>query len=116
MTLRDAIQSDALSGFLSTDEFAESVVYYPRAGGSRSIIAIVDRNPPAVYDSEGVVVQVSFMVYVANSASSGILSTELDTGGDRIGLKRKENSGATEQRPIWQLVGQDSGMLQLAIK
>lgn len=116
MTLRDAIASDVGSVFLSTDEFAESIVYHPRAGGSRSILAIVDRSPPAVLDAEGLVVQISFMVFVANSASTGISMQEIDTGGDRIALARKEGDVTTDQRPIWQVVMQDSGMLQLAIK
>lgn len=116
MTLRESIASDAVSVFLSADEFAETVVYLPRGGGSRTILAVVDREPPTLMDDAGNVMALSFMLYVANSATSGITAQEIDTGGDRIQIAAKINDAAKKNCTILRVMDNDNGMLQLAIK
>jgi hypothetical protein len=116
MTLKSQMQEDAMSVFLNLNDFAEIVVYYPRGGGARQIRAIVNRDPPSFYDSTGAVVAVSFMIYVANDSTTGIAGTEIDTGGDRVAVARREGAVNLNQRVIWQVMNQDLAMMQLALK
>lgn len=116
MTLRESIASDAVSVFLSADEFAETVVYLPRGGGSRTLLAIVDREPPTLMDDAGNVLALSFMLYLSNSSTTGISVQELDTGGDRIQIAAKTNDVQKRTCTILRVMDNDNGMLQLAIK
>lgn len=116
MTLRESIASDAVSVFLSADEFAETVVYIPRGGGSRTILAIVEREPPSLLDSLGNVIALSYMIYVANSQTTGISSSEVDTGGDVIRLKGRENENALKECSVVKVMNHDNGMVQLALR
>ena len=116
MTLKQSIESDAISVFLSTDEFAEIVTYHPRGGGSRTINAIVDREPPSLMDDAGNVLALSFMLYVANSLTDGITADEIDTGGDTISIKSRVTNTAPKVCTILRVVDNDHGMLQLAVK
>lgn len=116
MTLRESIASDAVSVFLSADEFAETVVYNPRAGGSRTILAIVEREPPALVDDAGNMLALSFMVYVANSLTSGISAQEINTGGDELEISAKINDIQRKKCTILRVMDNDNGMLQLAVK
>lgn len=116
MTLRESIASDAVSVFLSSDEFAETVVYNPHGGGSRTILAIVDREPPSIMDDAGNVVGLSFMVYVANNATSGIAATEIDTGGDRLQVSAMTGQLPRRTCSILKVMDNDTGMLQLAVR
>lgn len=116
MSLRDSIKNDAVSVFLSVDEFAETIIYNPRGGGSRSILAIVNREPPSLFDELGNVVSVSFMVYVANDPATGISSTEVDAGGDKIRIAEAVNDLALKSCSILRVMDNDHGMLQLAIR
>lgn len=116
MTLRESIASDAVSVFLSADEFAETVIYMPRGGGSRTILAIVDREPPALMDDAGNMLALSFMLYVANSGSEGITAQEIDTGGDRVLIAARVNDVQKKTCTIVRVMDNDNGMLQLAVK
>lgn len=101
---------------LLLEQHGERVTYYPRGGGSRSIDAIVDREPPAVFDSTGKVIKTSYIVRVFNDCVTGILSRELNTGGDELELIPKLGGAVPEKRPIVRLISQDSGVTQLAIE
>lgn len=116
MTLKDSIESDAASVFLSSDEFAESVTYLPRSGGSRTILAVVDREPPTLLDSAGNVISLSFVVYVHNDATTGISSSEVNTGGDKVQLHAKLGDAAVRTVSIVQMIDNDFGMVQLGLK
>jgi len=119
MTLREAIENDAQSVFLNTDEFAETVTYYPRifSGGdsrtSRSIKAVVFRESMVnVTEDGGTTLLPMFEVHVKNDATLGISSTELDTGGDQLEFGARDGMSATK-RTITRVVTQDHGMLVL---
>lgn len=116
MTLKAMMAADSLAVFLNTDDFAEEIVYYPRGGGARRIKAVVNRDPPQFYDASGAVVAVSFIVYVSNSLTDGISTTEIDTGGDRISVNRREGETILNRRVIWSVMNQDTAMVQLALK
>lgn len=112
MTLKDMIQADSLNVFINDDEFAESVIYRTRAGGSRTINAVVMRQ--AVGDSEesGGASIPFFEVHVANNVTYGITSTEINLGGDTIDIAVRPGLTASA-RAIIAIVEQDEGMLVL---
>lgn len=116
MTLKDSIKADATGVFLKNDEFSETVTYKPRSGGARTIEAIVDRDPPAIYDAAGQVALPSAMIEVANSCTGGISSKEIDTGGDSVLLSLRFGEVPPRQFTIMQVVYHDEGMLRLALK
>jgi hypothetical protein len=116
MTLRESIASDAASVFLSTDEFAEAVVYRPRDGGARSIVAIVDREPPTLMDEAGNVVSLTFLIHVANSKTLGITAEEVDTGGDEIEVIEKAGGVTRRRVAVIRVMENDNGMVQLAVR
>ena len=88
---------------------AEPVTYYPAAGGSRSIEAIVERN--AVGEVSGGNTPMGRMM-VRNSATIGISSAEFDRGGDQIGYPVNLGESASS-RPVKQMPSQTTGMIIL---
>lgn len=112
MTLHDVIQADASAVFCNTDDFAEVVKYYPRTGTARSVNAIVIREALAVLPEDGDAVIPLFEVHVANTATNGITSDELNLGGDRLEFAVRVG-GATTRRTITKLLSHDEGMLVL---
>lgn len=112
MTLRSSVVTDATVVFTSTNDFAESVVYRPLGGSSRTINAVVIRQlAELISDDENRVVPV-FEVHVINETCTGISTAELNLGGDRIDIA--ERVGKTPlPRSIVQIIDQDEGMLVL---
>lgn len=115
MSLAERIITDAGSMFLNSDHFAETVTYYPHRFGTpatpREIKAVVVRNQVTTFNPDE---QISpeFEVRVANNSTTGISSTELNTGGDK--LKFAARVGETEsKRSIQYLAEHDTGMLVL---
>lgn len=118
MTLRETIAADATAVFLRTDDFAESITYHPyqyegdEARAARTIVAIVFREDIQVLSQDGDVVAPLWQVAVANSATDGISSEELDLGGDQLEFPPRDGKTA-ERRSITRLTIQDHGMLIL---
>lgn len=111
MTLRDVIISDATTVFCNAADFAETVVYYPRAGGSRPITAVAIREQRAFISEDGTTLGPVTEIHVANDSEAGISAYELDLGGDMIGVSMRDRP--EERRAIVQLVTEDEGMLVL---
>lgn len=97
------------------EHFGESVVYLPRGGGRRTIKAIIRRSPPAIFDAAGNVVLPGFIVRVADDCQRGIRGSEVDTGGDRIELQKRDGDTVTIVASVMQLMSQDSGVTVLAL-
>lgn len=116
MTLKETIIQDSTTVFLNEDDFAESIEYHPRSGGTRTILAIVNRAPPALMDSAGNVLSVSVTLFVANSSTDGINSREIDTGGDQISLPARINRPESKRYSIVRVLEHDHGMLQVALQ
>lgn len=118
MTLRDQIETDATTVFLSSNDFAETVTYYPYnfsgqvTRSSRSILAVVIRNTAQTFDQDGEHAIPSFEVHVANDSTTGISSDEIDVGRDQIEMAVREGQTATK-RTITRLQEHDNGMLVL---
>jgi hypothetical protein len=106
----------SVSGFpqmLTT--FGEPLIYLPAGGGRRCINGIVERNPPASYDTAGNVVIPELIIRVANSCTLGIQSTEVDTGGDRVEVIKKIGEVVPSRFQVRQMQSQDSGVTVLAV-
>lgn len=112
MTLHDTIAADALAVFCNADDFAEDVTYYPRGGAARAISAVVIRETLAIVSEDGDNVIPMFEVHVANNATSGISSAELNLGGDSVEFAIRVGVSVT-RRTITKLLGHDEGMLIL---
>ena len=109
----DTLLTETASEF--TDVFAEDVTYWPRAGGSRAIKAIVSRQTPEQLPGEARAHGMTITVTVENNATSGISSSEVDTGGDKIELARR--IGETPiKRAINKILNQDAGMMELELR
>ena len=105
---------DTVDDFL--DMFGESVQYWscePLAE-PRSIVAVVDRDPPANVDGLSHGTAPRLTIRVANSASLGISSTELDCGGDCIEMAVRIGETVKRKR-IVKMLKQDAGMLTLEL-
>ena len=96
-------------------EFGESIVYLPRGGGRRPITAIVERNPPAVFDASGNAVFPTATIRVYNSCRSGISSQEVDTGKDEIEMLLRVGETVPKRFSLMTLLSQDSGVTHLSV-
>jgi len=96
------------------DSFAEPVTYWPRGGGSRSINAIVDREPSEKLEGMPHGYSPRLVLWVANDSTIGISSSEIDTGGDLIELPMRIGQVA-EKFSMVKIGSQDVGMIMLGI-
>jgi hypothetical protein len=104
------------TGFpLLLSQFGESIEYVPRSGGSRSITAIVDREPPAIMDAAGNAVVPQFIVRVYNSAVSGISSQEMNTGGDQVRFVKRIGETIPATYSVGQIISQSGGVLRFSV-
>lgn len=111
MTLRQLIATDAITVFCNTDDFAEPVVYYARAGGCpRPISAVVIREGVRFYDGQNVLD--AYEVYVANDDTQGISSVEINKGGDAIAFPPRDDK-QPKKHTVKDITSQDNGMLVL---
>lgn len=94
-------------------QFGEPLVYYPRAGGTRSIVGIVTRNPLEPLGIEGMLSE-GDEIDVENSTVTGIASSELDTGGDMIGYPTRKGTTASK-RAIGKLLKDSAGRIIVKI-
>lgn len=113
MSLSDIIQSDAAL-FVATSDFGETVTYRNKAGATRSISANVYRQPPNRPD-QAVSATNDFTIEVINSATTGISSSEIDLGADKILLSVRIGETA-RYMSIAQIVSQDTGIMRLKLR
>lgn len=112
--------TSALDGLLTSQadsqlaEFGEAVTYYPKGGGSRNIVAIVDRNPVSGIAGSPHGNTPKFLVLVKNDSDAGVSSSEVNTGGDKISLSALIGKTA-QQRRIAAIQWHDVGMMYLEV-
>ncbi len=109
----DDILEDDSSEFL--DEFAEDIIYLPAGGGSRPIRGIVNREIPEGIPSAPHGNTPILTVLIANDATDGISSSELDKGGERITIDIRAGKVATN-RKVTRLLAQDAGMIKVELR
>lgn len=106
----------ASAGFpMLLDNFGESVVYFPNGGGRRPVLAIIERNPPAIFDASGNAVLPTATIRVYNSCRSGIASSEINIGTDEIEFVLKVGQTLPKRFSFMTLMSQDAGVTQLAV-
>jgi hypothetical protein len=115
MTNRFATQfkKTAARGLLR--QFGEAVTYYPAAGGSRSITAMVLRDELSTVPELGDVQSQSIVVRVLNDSVLGISATEIETGGDEIGVALRLGETA-ERRAIVRVQADSTGIVRLLLQ
>lgn len=117
MSLKDSIRNDVSVIFLNVEEFAETVVYFFKGGGSRPIAAVIDRNPPEIYDPAGNVVLAAYTITIDDDCVAGVLRSEIDTGGDEVDVVAENGSAPPTRVTVLQVVeGDFGGSIQLALK
>jgi len=107
---------------LFLDVWGEEITYKPKGGTQRTVLAIIDRNvPESLPQSPGGMGQ-NIQIVVANRKTSrddddygGIGSDELNTGGDKVALPLSIGRTAVE-RPLGEIVRQDSGMITIQVR
>jgi len=93
----------------------EDITYLPRGGGSRAIKALVDYEGVDSLGGAPHGKSYTIEVSVVNSATVGISSSELDTGGDKVSLPKRIGEAAAERR-ITKIISQDNGILTLEVR
>lgn len=111
-TLMDDIAADAAT---FVNEFSESVVYRPFGGTARTISALVNRFPPNQLPGVPEASLPSVVLTVRNNATTGISSTELDTGGDRLDVAIRYGETAST-REIARLLKSDAGLVVIEVR
>ncbi len=98
-------------------EFGETVDYYADGATlTRSITAVVDRQPPAAPASApGGLREPFLLVEVANDATLGISSAALDLGRACLGVALRPGQARTKRRAV-AIVAQDLGMIRLEVR
>ncbi len=104
--------STTAASFLT--QFGEAITYVKASGATRSITAVVDRQPEAELRELSGVMRPSMQVHVANSTTTGIAATELNTATDVLRLAHILG-GTVANCKIDRMVTQDAGMLVLEV-
>lgn len=95
--------------------FGEPIVYFLRAGGRRSITAIINRDPPAFYGPTGDIITPKFTVRFDNDCTTGVLSSEIDIL-DCVELLAELGDTRPTRTTVLKLMSQDSGVCVVALK
>lgn len=114
--------SSQFSQILGVNAFAqllllhgETITYRPKVGGSYERTAIVERNPPALFDAAGNAVAPTAIVYLHNDATTGVDANNLNTGGDKIDIALRNGATPTTQS-VYQVLSTDGGITELAVR
>lgn len=109
----NAFQATAFSQLLA--EFGEPVVYYFAAGGSRSVDAIIERNPPAIFDQAGNPQLFDLVIRIRRHATKGVLSNEVNRGQDSVDVKRRVDDAVSTRMTVTRKLSDDAGVIVLAL-
>lgn len=116
--LDDMLKADS-AVFVDTDGFGEQVTYSPLNGTPRTINALVNRKPPAVYSGNGEVLTPLMTILVRNDATYGISSATLNANGnDRVTVAYRIG-GTAESYGVYlpdSDVTHDVGMIELYLR
>ena len=105
------------SGFaLLLTQFGEPITYMPNGGVSRTVKAIVEREPLAIFDAVGNAIFPSAMIRVSNCRSGGVHARDVDTGKDQFEFVLDIGDTSPRRFSVMRLVSQDSGVTYLAVK
>lgn len=83
------------------------VTYFPESGTARRIEAVIERPGP---EGNREVVE----LLVKNDSSSGISTSEIDTGGDKVEVSQRTNKRPVQLR-IVEVLHHDAAMLKIKL-
>jgi hypothetical protein len=109
----DSYMKDAFQFLNETHGEDEDLVYRFRNGGTRSIIGIVNRNPPQQLDAAGNIVTPFIVVSLMHDSTLGVLHTEVNAG-DQIDLEVKPGGGQST-RLVKKVNDPDSGTITIEV-
>ena len=98
------------------EHFGEPIVYRLAGGGTRSIDAIVDRDPPNIFDAAGNVVLAEFTIRIKNDCKSGVMSSEVNTGGDTVEIIDELGNSKPVLKSVLMKIREDSSVVELACR
>jgi len=110
----DEILAGTADDFLT--EFGELITVLPPAGANRQIWAIVDREQPA--EMPGIPNSKTTMttIVVANNATTGISSGEIDIGkGWKVEISTRMG-GAVKEKAVTAIVYHNAGLMKLKLR
>lgn len=87
---------------------AERITYIPATGSSRTIKAVVQREPNEEFGG----LTPEIIVLVENDSTRGIASDEVNTGGDKLKLAKRTDKVPVLVR-IAQIMEHDAGFMKL---
>jgi len=90
---------------------SRTITYKPRSGAARSVTAIVDYPGPGPLGMLAGGSRPHVEITVCNSAA-GILSSEIDTGGDKVTVPMRRGLAARVLRVV-EIISQDESHLRL---
>jgi len=93
----------------------ELITYLPAGGGSREIKAIIDYEGIDGLGGAPHGKSYTIEISVVNNSTTGISSSELDTGGDKVTIPKRIGETAANRR-ITKIIEQDEGILTLEVR
>lgn len=108
----DQALADSVAGILAT--LSELIKYLPSGGGQREILAVVTREQPEKLGGAPHGRTPKVTISVANDSTTGISSSEINTGADKVELALRIGQ-TVQQRRIANILSQDHGFLELEI-
>ena len=97
------------------DQFGEPIVYCPRDGEEREIMAIVNRTSPTSFEPVDHASLPAITVSVFNDDVKGISSVELDRGKDRVKVSREKGRPAKSLK-VMTLEEDDGGVCEIGLR
>lgn len=98
-----------------TLQFGESIGYYNRAGDPvRNVMAMIDRNVEII--SEAGIPGRADIIRVKNDASTGISSTEIDTGGDKVSFPLRVGETPAQSKSIVKVEATENGLVRFMVQ
>ena len=116
MATRLATMFDRAAAANLMRQFGEAVIYYPDGGDTgREITALVNRDGVEIIGETGEVHARLIEVRVRNDSTTGISSTEIDTGADEIRLPLRVGE-SSQRRQITEVLSTENGLVRFLIQ
>lgn len=97
-------------------QFSEPIGYYNAAGDAvRTIDALIERNVEMIDETGGTVAANAMIIRVRDSATLGISSTEIDTGGDEVSVALRVGEDA-QRRAIVKVLSTENGLVRFGVQ
>jgi hypothetical protein len=109
------LKAHASSVFLDKNHFAETITYKHADGRSRSIKAVVSRDPIDATPGQQMRTTNRYIVAIQNDAITGAFLAEIKIDNDRVSLPSRETSRGKTEYIVRRIIDQDEGMITLEV-